>query len=149
VNTISINRDAPSSVALYQANNLGPLVSATDPWTVVYTGERHVSSVAAGSPPIWSPGLVAMDAAYVEAYTLQYAGARPADRDPVDDRVIENVRARTGGIIDSQSQVGGWPELAVNIRPLALPENPDVINPNGYTNLELWLHGLANAVEGL
>jgi hypothetical protein len=28
------------------------------------------------------------------------------------------------------------------------PENPNVTNPSGYTNLE-WLHALANAVEGL
>ena len=149
VNTVSINPDAPSSISLYQSNNLGPLASPTDPWAVVYTGGRQVSSIAAGSPPIWSPGLVPMDASYVEPYTLQYAGARPADRDPVDYRIIESIRARTGAIIDSQSQVGGWPELAVNVRPLALPENPNVTNSNGYTNLELWLHSLANAVEGL
>jgi len=148
-NTISINSNAPSSVTLYQKNNLGPRYSSTNAWAVVDLGGRSQSSVEAGSPPIWAPGVVAMDAADVEAYTLQYAGARPADRDAVDKRVIANLRARQGDIINSQNDVGGWPNLAVNVRPLTLPANPNVTNSNGYTNLELWLQGMARAVEGL
>jgi len=146
-NTISINSNAPSSVTLYQKNNLGPRYSSTNAWAVVDLGGRSQSSVEAGSPPIWAPGVVAMDAADVEAYTLQYAGARPADRDAVDKRVIANLRARQGGIINSQEDVGGWPSLAVNVRPLTLPANPNVTNVNGYTNLELWLQNMAREVE--
>ena len=46
-----------------------------------------------------------------EAYerVLAEAGAWP--RDAVDRRVVEQVRAGTGKIIDSQDEVGGWPEL--------------------------------------
>jgi pectate lyase len=149
INTISIAPDAPSSVQLYVADNLGPNYSATNPWAAVNTGGRTVSSVSAATPPIWSAGLVAMDASKVESYTLEYAGARPLNRDAVDTRVVENIRARRGDIIDSQSQVGEWPTLASSQRASVLPANPNVTNPSGYTNLELWLQALAKELEGL
>jgi hypothetical protein len=85
----------------------------------------------------------------VESYVLGNAGARPLDRDSVDSRVVSQVRGRTGGIIDSPSQVGGYPNLAVNVRPLTLPANPNAVTASGYTNLELWLQSMAKALEGL
>ena len=48
---------------------------------------------------------------------LSKAGARPWDRDPVDARVINGVRAGTLGIRDS---VGSWPTVIVNTRPLPI-----------------------------
>lgn len=42
---------------------------------------------------------------------LAEAGAS-APRDAVDQRVIAAIRSRTGRIIDSQDEVGGWPDLA-------------------------------------
>ncbi len=42
---------------------------------------------------------------------LEGAGATLPKRDAVDLRVVHDVRAGTGTIIDSQQQVGGWPEL--------------------------------------
>ena len=32
-------------------------------------------------------------------------------RDPVDRRVVEGVRTRTGKVINTQAEVGGWPAL--------------------------------------
>lgn len=48
-----------------------------------------------------------------EAYelVLTNAGAILPIRDTVDKRVVASVRNKTGGIIDSQSEVGGWPTL--------------------------------------
>ena len=90
-----------------------------------------------------------MPVSSVESYVLSNAGARPLDRDSVDSRVVSQVRNRTGTIIDSPSQVGGYPYQAVNVRPLALPANPNTVTPSGYTNLELWLQSMAKALEGL
>jgi pectate lyase len=42
---------------------------------------------------------------------LQYAGAVMPNRDAVDRRIVDDVRNRTGKIINSQNDVGGWPEL--------------------------------------
>jgi hypothetical protein len=44
------------------------------------------------------------------ASVLLKAGAS-VSRDPIDDRVVADVQHRTGRIIDSQSEVGGWPDL--------------------------------------
>jgi hypothetical protein len=82
-----------------------------------------------------------MNSALVEDYVLNNAGSRPADRDAVDIRVIQSVRDRSGQIIDSQSDVGGWPVLAENNRTLVIPDNPNGDDDDdGYTNLEEWLH---------
>jgi pectate lyase len=65
-----------------------------------------------------------------EAYrlVLQHAGASLPKRDPIDTRIIEEVRTGTArfgetyggggrGIIDSQETVGGWPGLASQAAP--------------------------------
>lgn len=81
-------------------------------------------------------------------WVLANAGARPADRDPVDARVVTSVRERTGAIIASQEDVGGWAELEETHRELTLPGNPNSDEDgDGYTNLEEWLHGYARAVQ--
>ncbi len=48
-----------------------------------------------------------------EAYAdvLAFVGASLPARDAVDARIIEQVKTRGGRMIDSQTQVGGWPEL--------------------------------------
>ena len=59
--------------------------------------------------PIWIDGLKVMKAEDVPAYVLKYAGARPADRDAVDIRLVEEFYSGEGRIIDSQEEVGGYP----------------------------------------
>ena len=99
-------------------------------------------------PPVMVPGLKIRPTKAVRDWTLANAGARPADRDAVDERVIQQVRSRTGELVASQADVGGWPELAENRRELTVPDNPSADDDNdGYTNLEEWLHGFAAEVE--
>lgn len=43
------------------------------------------------------------------AKVLETCGARPWDRDPIDSRIVDNVRKGTGKIIDSEQEVGGYP----------------------------------------
>lgn len=96
-----------------------------------------------------SSGLIPHAGSNTEADVLANVGARPADRDPVDRRIVGDITARRGRIIDSQSEVGGWPALAVNVRRLTLPSDPHVVQSTGYTALEEWLHVLARTVEGV
>lgn len=73
--------------------------------------------------PLWPPGLVAGPASGVKARVLAGAGARPLDRDAVDQRVVAQVLAGEGRIIDSQQEVGGYPAQRPAVRrPLVLPE---------------------------
>ena len=58
----------------------------------------------------------------VKEEVLKYVGARPNDRDAVDERIIKDVREGTGRIIDTQADVGGWPELKGAERKLDVPD---------------------------
>ncbi|MCZ6776089.1 MAG: T9SS type A sorting domain-containing protein [Ignavibacteria bacterium] len=131
---------------LYLDNNTNNRILPSDPWDLVEGDDGQTTRV--NNPPVWPNGFTARDVTEVEDYVLANAGARPVDRDPVDERIIGDVQLATGLIIDSQDDVGGWPVLAQSTRILTLP-----INPNGdddgdsYTNLEEWLHNHAASVE--
>ena len=100
-----------------------------------------------------------------EAYerVLAGAGAILPERDAVDERLLADIKAGTGRVIDSQEQVGGWPVLETGEAPLdtdadGMPdawEQAHQLDPNapedqaadgdgdGYTNLETYLNELA------
>lgn len=138
-----------SGSGVYVADNEGTdLVS--DPWDLV-ENESGLSRQAlqVQSPPVWPAGLTARPASATVEWVLANVGARPADRDTVDQRIIDDVRNGTGVIIDSPSDVGGWPSLVENTRELTLPANPNGDDDGDeYTNLEEWLHEMAAVVEG-
>ncbi len=79
---------------------------------------------------------------------LPRVGARPADRDPVDARLIRELQEKKGRIIDSPRDVGGLPPAAEAARANQIPENPNEDRDgDGYTNLEDWLHDMAAMAE--
>jgi hypothetical protein len=139
---------------LFVSDNLA-LETTADPWAVV---DFRLTSVKASTPPVSVPGLQPIKSTEVEASVLARAGARPADRDSVDAKVVSGVRTRTGRIINCVNpdsarpkcaqNAGGWPVLAQNSKALVLPANPNGLHSSGYTNLEVWLHEMAAQVEG-
>ncbi len=81
--------------------------------------------------PLADDGVVQLDAppqwASIPAHAadvLRTAGSRPARRDPIDARIVQSVIDRTGQIIDSQEQVGGYPVRPMTRRALVVPEDP-------------------------
>jgi hypothetical protein len=105
--------------------------------------------VIVSSPPAWAPGLSVLPSDQVEAHIANNVGARPADRDSVDTRVVNEMLNGTGFIPGTEADVGGWPDLAENYRPLTIPSNPNGDDDgDGYTNLEEWLHTFAAEAEG-
>jgi len=69
--------------------------------------------------PWWPGGLEVLSSDDVLDSVLANAGARPWDRDAIDQRIISDVKNGTGRIIDSQRDVGGWFEAGVGIRGVA------------------------------
>lgn len=142
---------------VYQAGNY----SFDYPREIVsVTGDPMPGLLDLGSYPVWNSGLFVQNTANDVVYNrvLSYAGARPKDRDVVDKRIVAEVKARTGKIINCvasngttrcNKNGGGWPTLAQNRRTLTLPTNQSAIASNGYTNLENWLHSHDESIAGV
>jgi pectate lyase len=124
------------------------------------TGGETISGLLnLGTYPVWNGGLTARSTSNNAVYdrVLNYAGARPKDRDSVDKRIINHVKNRNGGVVNCVSSngssrcnrnAGGWPSYAQNRRTLTLPSNQSSIASNGYSNLENWLHSLDQQASG-
>lgn len=88
--------------------------------------------------PLWPIGLRAWPASQTREAVLAGAGARPADRDSVDQRLIADIRAGKGRHIDSQEEVGGYPAAKPSQRSLQVPAR----------DIEAWLEVFSAKVEG-
>lgn len=93
---------------------------------------------------------------------LANAGATRPVRDPVDARIIAEVSAGTGRIINDPGEVGGWPEMKPGVAPAdtdhdGMPDaweqahgfdptnpsdGPQDADGNGYTNIEEYLNAI-------
>ena len=89
------------------------------------------------SRPLWPEALKTIATGEVQKHNLQNAGARPADRTENDKRILRQIRNGTGGVIDHQDEVGGYPNLSVNEQTLDIPT----------TGLRAWLRKKAVDVE--
>ena len=87
--------------------------------------------------PAWPDGLVALPSSSVLDSVLAHAGARPKDRDVVDQRIVMQVMTGTGAIVDSEAMVGGYPTAEPTERSLEVPT----------TNIEAWLDSFAAKLE--
>lgn len=150
----------PSASRIYLADNAA-IEATDDPHSILSTVGNSVplTPFLAKTPPTWPAGLTRLPTNHnvVLEQVLRYAGARPADRDPVDARIVRQVRDGTGRIINCVSangtarcekNAGGWPKLAENRRTLNVPANPHEVMSSGYTRLEEWLQQMAAEVEG-
>jgi hypothetical protein len=147
INYISGVRFLEHGSAIYRSDNARDDGGIPLEEFVVVNGDGIDPTV--DSPPVAVPGYTPMESSAVYNFVLTNVGARPADRDAVDSRLVSEVRARTGSKIGSQNKVGGWPRLTVNNRKLTLPANPHRVTASGYTNLEVWLHSYAATVEAM
>lgn len=127
--------------------------------SVEWQGKREVKTV---DTPFAAPAVKTVPAKDALELVLANVGASRPARDAVDARLVNHVRTRGGKLINSQTEVGGWPEL--KSRPLAADTDHDGIpdawemahgldpkNPadasaaakSGYTAIEEYLNGLA------
>ena len=145
---------------VYVHDNRAPDTGSTYSALVTLTGGDVIPNLMTQTTvPVWNSGLVARTTAESTVYTrvLSYAGARPADRDSVDKRIVASVRNRNGQIINCvapngttrcSKNAGGWPKYGKNNRKLTLPSNQSSIASNGYSNLENWLNSMDRSMNG-
>lgn len=60
-------------------------------------------------PAVLPASFRVLPVAEVKQHIVDNVGARPWDRDPIDQRIISDALAGTGRIIDSEQEVGGYP----------------------------------------
>jgi len=145
--------------AFFVRGNLGPHRTSNDlPQARTVSPEGRSSMV--GRPFATAP-VTTTGAVKATRQVLARAGATAPHRDAVDRRVVRDVRDRTGRIIDSPAQVGGWPSLPAESAPRdsdhdGMPdswESDRGLKPNrddsagdqdgdGWTNVEEYLNSL-------
>ncbi|MDP1631626.1 MAG: pectate lyase [Caulobacter sp.] len=135
-------------------------VAPDDPWALV--GCAPPPDYRA-TGPLADSGIA--DETAARAYTRVLAGAGASlSRDSVDWRIVAGVRDGTGRLIDSQTEVGGWPDLRGGLAWIdsdgdGMPddwERTHGFNPrdgsdgatdrdgDGFSNLEDWLNSRLN-----
>jgi hypothetical protein len=140
----------PLNSKIYLSKNSFNGKTQENDWTEAWSDIISFNPIA-NSPPLNVANLALIRTNDVLKHVLSYTGARPADRDDVDKRIIQDVKNLTGRHIDSQDEVNGWQQIAKqqNRRALTLPANYNRDDDgDGYTNLEEWLHAFSAAVEG-
>lgn len=116
---------------------------------VPFSPSPTIREVKVPNPPVDILPMTLLSTAVLEAELINTSGAYPSARDSIDQRIISDLSSRTGRIIDSQDEVGGYPSSTPFIRSLTLPSSPNGDSDgDGYTNLEEWLHDFARTVEG-
>ncbi len=140
---------------LIDTNKTGPLVGFDKGWAS-FTGNFTTNNIRLPFPQVTTD-----TASNAYARVLSWVGASVV-RDAVDARIVSNVMTKTGKIINSQNEVGGWPsmnslpapldtdqdgmpdfwELALNSSTNNAADRND-LTPDGYTRLEGYLNWLA------
>ena len=157
---------------IYVKGNIGPYraTDSMDEWESVGYGwgarlaDRRCQAIA----PFGTGVTTVTSAVRALGDVLAGAGATIPRRDAVDDRIVTDVQAVKGKIIDSPQEVGGHPRLVSTAPPIdsdhdGMPDawekenGLDPGSPNdgtmdqdqdGYTNTEEYLHSLTSRVVG-
>jgi hypothetical protein len=141
-----------------------------DNWSAAVMGQEWYAKVRSDKP-LFEPFVKTQSVEDAYASVIADVGANLPKQDPVDARIIQDVKKRQArfqgaiskvpGIIDSQKDSGGWPKYESGPAPAdgdhdGIPdawEKQRGLNPadpadaakdggNGFTNLELYLNGI-------
>ena len=108
---------------LYVEGNVGPHrpTPDSDEWSLIKLGWGHDDVAPAkyrSQTPYATPAVTKIDVTQALESVLAEAGATLPQRDAVDRRVVADVRNRTGAIINSPQEVGGYPQLTNGLAPV-------------------------------
>ena len=132
--------------------------AAKDNWLLITSGDGKINKRSAPFP---HPPMKTKTGEDIYEPVLNGAGAVLPARDPVDRRIINEIRSGTGSIINSQKDVGGWPVYKSTKAPVDKDrdgmadkwesthglsstdpaDHKTDADKDGYTNLEEYLNG--------
>jgi len=160
-------RETTTSSRAYFAGNSMNGTFPRDPWSlVIFRGfSKSQEKAYKQSKPIRVATVTTDDAITAYERVLAGAGAIYPVRDDADARVINDVINGTGGIIDDEDEVGGWPELKstdpppdsdhdgipddwereIGLDPNDVRDGAKDRDSDGYTNIEEYLNWLVYA----
>lgn len=124
---------------IFIQGNIGPLrpSSAMNQWASVgpifqedlelsnidfQTAEALVKKVRVEKPPFNVSPLTVLSTDQVANYVLDHAGATLPSRDAIDQRVVSQIKAGVGALINSQDEVGGYQSIVASD-----PDSVDVV----------------------
>jgi len=162
-NGIAYKEGSPNNRGYFIGNYYNNILPA-DPWSVVNFDDWNESQIAAykQSKPFETGPIVTQEAKEAYQAVLAHGGASLPRRDAVDRRIVEDVKTGKGRIINSQKEVGGWPDLKSapaprdsdgdgmpdewekqhNLNPQDASDGPADADGDGYTNVEEYLNDL-------
>jgi pectate lyase len=160
---VAFREQCPFSRAYFSDNYLNG-ICPRDPWSLVrFDGfSSGLITEYKQTVPIPVDFVYTDDAGTAYERVLADAGAAFPVRDEVDERIVNDVINGTGGIINDETEVGGWPvlesetppvdtdhdgmpddwELAHDLNPIDPYDGNDDRTGNGYTNIEEYINQL-------
>lgn len=136
---------ADPGTTIFLLNNLGPDGPSVDDYLFVEPGGPDLT--LARAPAFWPEGFAPEPALDLELTLLAQVGAWPGARDSVDRRIIDQVRSRSGMIIDRPSDVGGLVPAPSTYHRLDIPgEHLPVGSPERNRLLAAWLSERRRAI---
>lgn len=161
---ISIDsRNIPAGPFAYIVGNSFNGTVPSNPWDSAYVDAsmQHRST----GPAFPLSNVTVQEANTMYASVVNGAGALVPARDSIDSRVVQEVQTGTGGMVNSQNDVGGWPSFPTGMYPTdsdndGMPDawessngrNPSVadsaqISPRGYMWIEEYAHSLISQIS--
>ena len=139
----------------YHSNNLE---AAKDNWRLISSADGEINK---RNTPFPYPPMEKKTGKQIYEAVLNGAGAVLPARDPVDQRIINEIRTGKGAIINSQQDVGSWPvynstkapvdkdrdgmadkwERTHGLKPTDPSDHKNDADKDGYTNLEEYVNG--------
>ena len=147
---VPINVGTPSNLTFFIRDNIWEghdSITSDNSQFFTATGKDVKELVHTVDEPVTAPPFKPVSAKEALELAPADVGATKPKRHSVDARIIETVRSHTGRIIDSQQEVGGWPELKSTPAPLdsdhdGIPDEWETqhgLNPNDAADVPKWL----------
>lgn len=148
---------------LHVKENVGPHGTAKGPQRHLVSPEDR--SLVVDDPPRGLPAITTTSASRALTDVLTGAGARVPYLDRVDEQVIDDVRAKRGGMVNDEAELDGWPSLPSGQPPAdsdsdgmpdtweaehrlnaSVDDSSEDADGDGYTNIEEYVNYLVRGV---